>query len=136
AALGAAELVYADYRVALRRANPGDFAYLDPPYHPLSSTANFTGYTPLGFGEGEQRELAREVDRLTKVGVAVLLSNSDTPLIRELYAAYEMTEIEVPRSINSRPDRRKGVGELLISNYARLQKGPSANGIMQEAAAM
>ena len=122
AALAHAELRCADYRAALADASPGDFAYLDPPYHPASATASFTAYTPLGFGETQQRELAAEVARLTERGVAVLLSNSDTPLIRELHARYAMTEVTVGRAINSKADKRKGARELLVDNYSLMPK--------------
>lgn len=118
ALLQSAVLLRADYRNALAGARSGDFVYLDPPYHPASTTANFTSYTPLGFGDDDQRALADEVHRLTKAGVGVLISNSDTPLIRTLYGRYVMDEALVGRAINSRADRRKGAKELLIQNYA------------------
>lgn len=113
-----AVLLHADYHEALASARRGDFVYLDPPYHPASTTANFTSYTPLGFGDDDQQALADEVHRLTQAGVDVLISNSDTPLIRTLYRRYVMEEALVGRAINSRADRRKGAKELLIQNYA------------------
>ncbi len=122
AALKRAELLTADYREALAEARPGDLVYLDPPYHPLSRTASFTGYTALAFGEDDQRALAGEVARLTSAGVYALLSNSDTPLIRELYAGYRSTEETVGRAINAKGDRRTGARELLIDNYELIAK--------------
>ncbi len=121
-ALRRADMRCADYRDVLREATPGDFVYLDPPYHPPTRTANFTSYTPLGFGDVDQRALADEVARLTDAGVFVLLSNSDTPLIRELYGRYHATEEAVGRAINSRADRRKGTLELLVDNYEMMPK--------------
>ncbi len=121
-ALRRASVRCADYRDVLREATPGDFVYLDPPYHPAARTANFTSYTPLGFGDADQRALADEVARLTDAGVFVLLSNSDTPLIRELYGSYHATEESVGRAINSRADRRKGARELLVDNYEMMPK--------------
>ena len=60
-ALRRATVLCVDYHEALREAKAGDIVYLDPPYHPLSATANFTGYTALAFGEGNQRALVQEV---------------------------------------------------------------------------
>ena len=122
AVLRGADLLCDDYRTALAGAGDGDFVYLDPPYHPLSATANFTGYTSLGFGDDDQRSLADEIARLTETGAYVLLSNSDTPLIRELYAEYRIAELKVGRAINSRGDRRAGVTELLVDNYSMIPK--------------
>lgn len=109
-----------DYKEALLNAEKGDFIYLDPPYHPMSSTANFTGYTDCGFGDRDQSELAKIFVELNDRNCKVLLSNSDTPFIRRLYSdfANHTIEVNVSRAINCKASNRRGHKELLISNYS------------------
>jgi DNA adenine methylase len=111
-----AELRTGHYAEALADAGAGDFVYLDPPYQPLSPTANFTSYTGAGFGEADQHELAGLARALVDRGCAVLLSNSDTPLTRRLYAGFRIERVLCARAINSDPDARGEVGELVIRN--------------------
>jgi DNA adenine methylase len=107
------------YADVLRQARRGDLVYLDPPYSPSSGTARFTEYTNGGFGDNDQEELCTVFERLTDAGCKVLLSNSDTPLVRKLYADYmERAErVEANRAINCNGARRKGHAELLIRNF-------------------
>ncbi len=63
------------------RAKSGDFVYFDPPYVPLSSTANFTSYSDGGFDEQMQVELVELCKRLDKKGVQFMLSNSSAPFV-------------------------------------------------------
>ena len=114
AALQPAILECRAYSDVEERALPGDLVYLDPPYHPLTSTANFTSYTQRSFTEQDQEALALLYTRLTERGVRVLLSNSDTPLIRKLYKKFRKFKIQAARAINSRADRRAKITELLI----------------------
>lgn len=118
AVLQHAELVLGDYETILGAARPGDFIYFDPPYHPVSTTANFTAYTNVRFGEKEQTRLAHTFARLHETGCYVMQSNSDTPLIRDLYARFRTTTIQASRSINSKASRRGPVTELVIVNYS------------------
>ena len=111
------ELVAQSYEKTLVRAQPGDFVYLDPPYHPLSKTANFTKYTKEQFGEDDQLKLASQFERLTGLGCKVMLSNSDTDLIRKLYRSYRVEVLTARRYINRDPNGRKSVKELLVLNY-------------------
>ena len=96
-----------------------DFVYLDPPYDPLSSTSNFTGYTKNSFDEKMQSELANICRILTDRGAFVMLSNSSTSLIRDLYSSsmFFVTQVEARRSINSKGDKRGFTPELVITNY-------------------
>ncbi|RJQ27618.1 MAG: DNA adenine methylase [Peptococcaceae bacterium] len=110
-------IMLADFGRVLEIATPGMFIYIDPPYHPLSKTAGFTGYTAGSFGEGDQRRLAGVFRELDRRGCRLMLSNSDTPLIRELYGDYEIKVVTARRAINCRPDRRGPVTELVIRNY-------------------
>jgi DNA adenine methylase len=109
-------LLAADFEVALRPADEGDFVYLDPPYQPLTATSKFTSYTPLGFGEDQQVRLARVVHELVDRGCRVLLSNSATPQIRRLYQDLPLRVVMVPRAINSVGTRRMPVEELLVTS--------------------
>jgi DNA adenine methylase len=112
-----AEVQCVDYREMLSKAETNDFVYLDPPYDPLSYTSNFTAYTPNGFGRENQMQLADVCRKLSDKGCSVLLSNSDTPFIRQLYSDFNMKEVDVQRAINCKGSKRAGHKELLISNY-------------------
>ena len=111
-----AELVESGYQHVVDRAGAGDFVYFDPPYQPASPTANFTSYTAGDFGEDDQRELARMCRVLAQAGAAVMVSNSDTPLIRELYQGFDIASVQCSRAINSRASSRGAVGEVIITN--------------------
>jgi len=107
-----------DYAHAVAGARKGSFVYFDPPYHPLSDTSSFTGYSMDGFGESEQIRLKQLCDDLHKKGCQILLSNSSAPLIRELYTdpRYEIVEVQATRAINSVGAKRGKISELLIYN--------------------
>lgn len=104
-----------DFESLVAGARRGDAVYCDPPYVPVSDTANFTAYTAGGFGSEEQTRLRDVATRLADRGVHVLLSNSDTPFVRKLYKGWKMEKVRVKRAINSKGDKRGDVGELLIS---------------------
>jgi DNA adenine methylase len=114
-ALRSVTLRHADVFTAARDARAGDLVYFDPPYDPLSPSASFTSYTAGGFSREDQARLAGLARDLADRGVHVLLSNSDTPFIRQLYAGFRVEGVFARRAINSRADRRGPVGELLIS---------------------
>jgi DNA adenine methylase len=101
----------------LRDAKPGDFVYLDPPYAPVTSTAYFTAYTKGDFGPEDQGHLAWVYRELAERGCRVMLSNSDAPLVRELYCRYHIVDVKARRSINSKSDRRGPVTEVVVLNY-------------------
>jgi DNA adenine methylase len=111
-----AEIHCADYRKMLSKAETNDFVYLDPPYDPVSYTSDFTAYTPNGFGRENQVQLANVFKKLSDRGCSVLLSNSDTPFIRQLYSDFSIKEVDVQRAINCKGSKRAGHKELLISN--------------------
>lgn len=114
ALLANATLTVSDFADAVEPAKKGDFVYFDPPYAPLTKTANFTSYTDKGFGEEEQVRLAETVARLAKKNVSVMVSNSDTPRIRDLYRAFRIVEVQAARAINSKGNGRGKVTELLV----------------------
>ncbi len=113
-ALSQAEVILAPYLDVEQHAQPGDLVYFDPPYDPLTTTASFTAYTQHNFSTQDQRELAELFRRLRDKKVKVLLSNSDTPLIRELYKGLRVVEVSAARAINSKADRRQKITELLV----------------------
>ena len=110
-------LLSVDFEKAVATASKGDFVYFDPPYAPLTSTANFTSYTDKGFGTDEQQRLARVFRRLDKRGCYVLESNSATDIIRELYGHYTIVEVYASRAISSDATTRGKIAEFLIRNY-------------------
>ncbi|MCV2216107.1 DNA adenine methylase [Thauera sp. Sel9] len=112
------EILHSGYQHVLENAKAGDFIYLDPPYAPMSSTANFASYTKSGFGLKDQQELASAVAELTRRGVKVMQSNSNTDLIRSLYKQFNIQTVYATRAINCKGDRRgKEANEVLITNY-------------------
>lgn len=113
------ELRVGDFHEAVAGAGDGDFVYFDPPYDPVSQSASFTGYARGGFGEREQRSLKKLCDDLTGRSCRVLVSNSATEFIKDLFddsARYTVCEVEARRNINSVGTGRGKVGELLIHN--------------------
>jgi DNA adenine methylase len=101
----------------IEMAREGDFFYFDPPYVPLSKTANFTGYTAGSFGEVEQRRLAGVFRTLAEKGCLCMLSNSYTPLVLELYRGYRIERVMAKRAINSKASRRGAVPEAVVLSY-------------------
>src|SRR5439155_7900996 len=112
-------IVSVDYLQACEYARDGDFVYLDPPYHPLSATANFTGYTRDSFGIADQKKLSIAFAELDRRGCKVMLSNSATDHVSSLYDGYRTEVVKATRAINSRPSGRGEVSELLVINYCR-----------------
>jgi DNA adenine methylase len=117
AALRWVRLTTAPFPSILERAQRGDFVYFDPPYVPLSLTSSFTAYTMGSFGEDDQRTLAEVYRELDRRGCQVMLSNSDAPLVRELYKGFKVKKVQARRSINSKSDRRGHITELVVLNY-------------------
>lgn len=107
-------LLQGDYKEVLKKVKKGSFVYLDPPYMPVSSSANFTGYTENGFGYSQQEELKKECDKLREKGIRFIQSNSDCPEIRMLYKDYTIKTVQAKRFINSNSAKRGEVSEVLI----------------------
>jgi len=103
-----------DFSQTVKTATEGDVVYFDPPYVPITPTSNFLGYTSGGFTLDDQKRLAVCFENLVRRGVAVIASNSDTSVVRDLYGAYEMHVVQARRNINSKGSKRGPVGELLI----------------------
>jgi DNA adenine methylase len=117
ASLAGTQLTAGPFSRVLEHARAGDLVYFDPPYVPVSKTASFTGYTRGAFAQADQEELARVYRALDERGCLLMLSNSDTPLARKLYAGFAIHRLDARRNINSKADRRGPVGELVVLNY-------------------
>ena len=102
------------FEEAVSGAKAGDLVYFDPPYVPLNTTSSFTSYTRENFTLEDQERLAQTFRELAHRGVKVCLSNSDTPVVRDLYKDFTQHVIMAPRAINSKADRRQKVSELLV----------------------
>ncbi|MCD8395856.1 MAG: Dam family site-specific DNA-(adenine-N6)-methyltransferase [Lachnospiraceae bacterium] len=103
------EIVCGDYLSVLKEyAKPGDFVFLDPPYLPISEYSDFKRYTKEQFYEEDHVELAKEVVRLQELGCHVILTNSNHPLVHELYAPFKIDVIPTKRYISCNGSKRKG----------------------------
>ncbi len=108
----------------LDSAQPEDFFYFDPPYAPLSKTANFTSYTSGRFDAADQLRLRDVIVTLARRGCHVVLSNSTSPEISALYedstevktAGLKCYRIPARRAINSNAKKRGVVEEYVITN--------------------
>ena len=108
-----------DFQKVLRDAKKGDLVYFDPPYQPISETANFTSYTNKDFTKDDLERLAKICINLDAKGCNVLLSNSDSKLVEDMFSEkpWKVSKIQANRSINSNSKKRTGHFELLIKNY-------------------
>ena len=117
ARLHTAEITSADFADAVANAQAGDFVYFDPPYMPVSKTAAFTAYNRTGFAQSEHIRLADVFRLLARRGVQVMLSNSDSSLVRDLYKDFRLHAVWAARAVNSNPARRGKVAELVVTSY-------------------
>ncbi|MDR0769186.1 MAG: DNA adenine methylase [Dysgonamonadaceae bacterium] len=111
------QILSGDYDDVLKNLDKNSFVYLDPPYHPISESSNFTGYIQGGWNIFDQVRLRKACDELTKKGVKFLLSNSASGFIKDQYRNYNISIVKATRSINVDAGKRGEVEELLIRNY-------------------
>jgi DNA adenine methylase len=116
-ALRPVKLDVSDYARVLQNARAGDFVYFDPPYYPLTRTASFTAYTQDTFGEKEQAQLADVFRKLHRKGCKVMLSNSWTQFILDLYHDFKWVKVSASRAINSKAEGRGKISEVVILSY-------------------
>jgi len=118
-ALQDVEILCMPFETVLERARPDDWVYFDPPYVPVSQTANFTSYHANGFGLSDQERLRDVCIELSKNNVYVMLSNSDTEIVRSLYDLpyFTIDEVLANRAINCKGAKRGKITELVITNY-------------------
>ncbi|ALJ26293.1 DNA adenine methylase [Porphyromonas gingivalis] len=106
-----------DYQTILKDIPRSSFVYLDPPYHPISQSANFTGYVQGGWDEKDQIRLRNVCNTLNERGIKFLLSNSSSDFIKEIYSDYNIYVVQATRAVNSDSSKRGQVSEFLINNY-------------------
>lgn len=112
-----AEIRVESFEYVLDIAKEWDFVYFDPPYDVLTDTANFTSYNQDSFGRDMQARLAEVFRTLDSRGCKVMLSNHNTPYIRELYDGFHFEIVEARRNVNSRASDRGKVEEIVVRNY-------------------
>lgn len=112
-----AELICGDYHaVLMEKARENDFVFLDPPYVPVSKYSDFKRYTKEQFGEDDQRRLAEDVYTLSERGCKVMLTNSNHPLVHELYGRYRIEVFQTRRMINKDGNNRTGE-DVIVTTY-------------------
>lgn len=108
-----AELRCQDFVGVMESARAGDVIYCDPPYVPLTSTANFTGYSSGGFGQKEQESLADMAKTLSRRGINVVISNHDTIFTQTAYESAQIISFKVQRFISCKGQSRGQANEML-----------------------
>ncbi|HEU4404583.1 MAG TPA: DNA adenine methylase [Polyangiaceae bacterium] len=116
-ALQEVRLTACDFGTSTSQAKSGDFVYFDPPYAPISPTADFTSYSADGFDWASQERLAAVFTELASRGVQVMLSNSDVPKIRKLYRGFSIDEVKAERRVNSNAAKRGRITEIVVRSY-------------------
>ncbi len=102
-----------DFKATMQLAKAGDVFYCDPPYAPLTKTANFTSYSANRFGADEQIALAQQAESLAQQGIVVLVSNHRTPFVKQLYARAKIRHFKVRRTISCQGSTRGKAAEVL-----------------------
>ena len=106
-----------DYAEILKNLPDNAFVYLDPPYDPVSVTANFTSYTKDGFSRDEQIKLRKCCDELNERGIKFILSNSATDFICDQYSKYNIEIISAKRQVGADASKRGRIQEVIVRNY-------------------
>jgi len=133
AALQKAEILCGDYMLVLEHyAQPGDFVFLDPPYLPISEYSDFKRYTKEQFHEQDHRELAQMVNRLHERGCYVILTNSNHPLVYELFAQFPIEIVQTKRHISCNRNSRKGEDVIVTVQPAKREDKAATNAALPE----
>ncbi|MEQ8168698.1 MAG: DNA adenine methylase [Candidatus Eremiobacterota bacterium] len=119
-----AKIESADFGKINRKISEKSFVYFDPPYKPISNTANFTSYSKCVFDDSQQKRLAEFYKELHRKKSKLMLSNSDPKnedenddFFDRLYSDYHIYRVDARRVINSNPEKRGLIKELIIVNY-------------------
>lgn len=107
------EIFNTDFEYIIEEAEKGDLVYFDPPYKPMSATANFTDYSAEGFEKQDQERLIQVAQRLRDKGVNVIVSNSGVMAEKYKEAGFHVSRVGVTRSINSDASNRGEVTEII-----------------------
>lgn len=112
-------IVCEDYTKSEDFIDSDTFVYIDPPYRPISTTSSFTSYTKESFNDEEQIKLSEFSKRMSDKGAKILISNSYSgdSFFETIYSGFKITKVQATRMINSNPDKRGKIEELLISNF-------------------
>ncbi len=111
------DIKMAQFYEVVKCAKKGDFIYFDPPYYPLIKGKSFTTYAKGNFLEEEQKRLAEVFKKLDERGCKVMLSNSDTKFIKDLYKNYNINLVRATRMINCNAEKRGKINEVVVTNY-------------------
>ena len=121
------EIFNEDFTYVLDYTETGDVCYFDPPYMPVSETANFTSYSSDGFNFDDQIRLRDTCVKLNEKDVSFVLSNSYIDEIMELYKEVDffcVIVIQASRAISSKASTRGPINEILVTNISKeLSKG-------------
>lgn len=122
--LSRVEILTGDFEATFNNAHGNTLFYFDPPYRPLSDTSSFNDYAKEAFNDDAQIRLKEYCDRINEAGYKFMLSNSDCKGKNEednffdvLYGAYQIERVWASRSINSNPNKRGKLTEILVHNY-------------------
>ena len=113
------EIKKGDFEKAVLDVQPGDFVYFDPPYIPLSETSAFTSYTHEGFSYDDQVRLRDTFKKLSDTGAYVMLSNSSSFLVEELYQDFNIHYVEATRTNGAKSSSRGRISEIIVTNYEK-----------------
>lgn len=113
------EIKVGDFEKAIVDVRTGDFVYFDPPYIPLSETSAFTSYTHEGFSFADQVRLRDAFKRLSDTGAYVILSNSSSALVEELYKDFNIHYVEATRTNGAKSSSRGKISEIIVTNYEK-----------------
>lgn len=113
------QILNCDFECAVKDVKSRDFVYFDPPYIPLSETSSFTSYTHEGFSYEEQVRLRDVFRKLDKKGAYVMLSNSSSPLVEELYKGFNIHKVDANRTNGAKSSSRGKISEIIVTNYVK-----------------
>lgn len=109
-------IIHSDYKNILDNyAEPGDLVFLDPPYLPIGKYEDFKRYTKEGFYEDDHYVLSEYVKKLSDLGCHVILTNSNSPLVYELYKDFDIRVVKTKRYVNSNPTKRTGEDVIVFA---------------------
>jgi len=121
--LRGSEITHSNFEECVENAKAGDLVYFDPPYIPLSDSASFSQYAMADFGLTQQKELAATIKDLKDNSVHVVLSNSDTPLSREIFGSVlNLYQIDASRAIAAKASSRGSVKEIIGTSFSISEK--------------